>query len=281
MQLKGEQAVPMVEEYTQEDLNELIHAAETAGIFIDERANMPKGPGAWPRVKSSDRVGMVIHQNGSANFKRFKDTAAYHVSKDNHISPGRGMPTTVYDVMIPDDDKPARVTAEFLDRKYSQAAANPGDENRHLLAVLVMGGYRGPGYKGYAEAPSAHQMHQLEVVTHWMQHTFGFGNEGLFGHFHFGKASCPGYWGMAWLEAKRSTVVGLESIKDWQNALLKWNPKALPKYRADGDWGGESKYWLSEFQKAINIKRTAFQDEITELFLMRAVGWTQDMHISD
>jgi hypothetical protein len=272
--------MPMVEEYTQEDLDAFIKHAEMAGMLIDMRAAMPKGPGKWPKVKSSDRIGMVIHQNGSGNFKHPERTAAYHTSKNNHITPG-GMPSTVYDIMIPDDGKPARVTAEFLDRKYSHAASNPGDENRHLLAVLVMGGYRGPGYKGYAEAPSPHQMVQLEVVTHWLQFVFGFGNEGLFGHFNFGKSSCPGYWGMAWLEAKKAEVVGLESVKDWQKALLMWNKDCLPKYGADGDWGGESKYALRLFQESVNIKRTAFQDEITELFLMRAVGWTPGMHEED
>lgn len=267
----------MVEEYTEEQLNQLIHDAERCGILVDKRAEMPKGPGAWPKVKASDRCGAVLHQNGSKNFTRPKSTAAYHTSKDNHISPG-GMPSTVYDIMVPDIPGPPWVTADFLDRKYSHAASNPGDENRHLLAILVMGGYRGPGYRGYAEQPSAHQLKGLESVVNWLQHVFGFGDEGLFGHFNFGKSSCPGYWGMAWLEDRKSGIVGLASVKDWQNALLMWNDKALPKYGADGDWGGESKYWLRLFQEDANIKRSGFQDEITELFLMRATGWDPEKH---
>jgi hypothetical protein len=271
----------MVEEYTEEQLNQLIHDAERCGILIDMRDEMPRGPGSWPKVKSSDRIGAVLHQNASSNFKHPKRTGAYHTGENCHIVDG-GMPTTCYDVMIPDDGKPPRVTADFLDRKYSHAAKNPGDENRHLLAILVMGGYKGPGYAGYAEAPSAHQMRGLESVVAWLQHVFGFGDEGLFGHFNFGKAACPGYWGMSWLEQRKADVFGLTSVKDWQRAILMWNAEALPKYGADGDWGGESKYWLKQFQKATNIKQTAMQDEVTELFLMRAVAWDIDkMHEED
>lgn len=267
----------MVEEFTQEELDRLIRDAERCGIIVDKRSEMPRGPGVWPRVAASDRCGLVLHQNGSSNFTRPKSTAVYHTSANNHISPG-GMPTTVYDVMIPNIPGPPWLTADFLDRKYSHGAKNPGDENRHLLAILVMGGYRAPGFIGYADEPSQHQLRGLEAVVNWLQHIFGFGDEGLFGHFHYGKSSCPGYWGMAWLEGRRQNVVGLASVKDWQRAILMWNPDALPKYGADGAWGGESKYWLRCFQKANNIKETGFQDEITELFLMRAVQWRETMH---
>lgn len=271
----------MVEEYTPEELNRLIRDAQRCGIVVDKRKEMPTGPGSWPKVRASDRCGLVLHQNGSQNFTRPDRTAGYHTSAQNHISPG-GMPTTVYDIMIPNIPGPPWITADFLDRKYSHGSKNPGDENRHLLAVLVMGGFKGPGYLGYADEPSAHQLRGLESVVGWLQHVFGFGDEGIFGHFHFGKAACPGFWGMAWLENRRASVVGLESTRDWQRALLMWNPDALPKYGVDGDWGGESKYWLRCFQEKMGIKKTGFQDEMTELFLMRAVSWNPTkMHEED
>lgn len=272
----------MVEAYTPKQLDEIICDAERCGLVVDKRAEMPKGGGAWSKVTSTDRCGIVLHQNGSGNFTRPRRTAEYHVGPQNHICPG-GMPTTVYDIMIPDTPGPPWITADFLDRKYSHGSGKtPGDENRHLLAVLVMGGFKAPGYVGYANAPSAHQLRGLESVVNWLQHIFGFGDEGLFGHFHFGKSACPGFWGIAWLEQRRADVIGLLSVKDWQRALLMWNDQALPKYGADGDWGGESKYWLRRFQESANIKRTGFQDEITELFLMRAVGWNHEkMHEDD
>ena len=266
----------MIKAYTEDQLDQLIRDAEHCGILVDMRKQMPRGPGTWPRVKSTDRIGLVLHQNGSSNFDKPRRTAEYHVSENNHIRPG-GLPSTVYDIMIPDSDSPPWVTADFLARKYSHASKKPGDENLHLLAVLVMGGFRGPGYKGYAEQPSTKQLRNLEKIVDWLQFIFGFGDEGLFGHHQLGKASCPGYWGISWLEARKDEVIGLESVEDWQNALMKWNSDALPKYGADGMWGGEGKYWLSLFQKDANIRNTGFQDEITELFLMRTVGWRPQM----
>jgi hypothetical protein len=265
----------MVEEYTVEQMEEEIKAAERCGIVRDVRHELRKGEGEWPEVKSSDRLGLCLHQNGSNNFKNYKGTADYHTSKNNHITPDRPMPSTCYDIMIPDSPGPAVVTGNFLDRKYAQAHGTPGDENRHLLAVLVMGGYKGPGYRGYAEVPSPHQMRNLDKVIAWFQHLFGFGDEGLFGHFNFGKSSCPGYWGMEYLEARRSGIKSLDNPTEWQKALKMWNPDALPKYGVDGDWGGESKYWLCKFQQEMKIKAQGFQDDFTELLLMRAVDWKE------
>jgi hypothetical protein len=183
------------------------------------------------------------------------------------------MASTVYDFMIPDiPGRPALMTANLLDYKYAQGSGkHPGDENRHLISILVMGGFAGPGYKGYKVEPSPHQLRNLDRLVDWLQHVFNFDDGGLFGHSHFGKAACPGFWGTQWIDMRKCDTrpVELEEPQEWQKALLEWNPDALPKYGVDGDWGGESKYWLSRFQEAMGVKVTGFQDDFTGLLLLK------------
>lgn len=172
-----------------EELNKRLSQAVSCGILKDARALMPKGPGAWKK-RSLDRiVGVCLHQNGANNFDRPLDTAKYHTGP-NHIDPN-GMPSTVYNFMVPDLDEPAWLTNEIDDVTWAQGDEHtPGSENEFLLSVLVMGNYDGPGHRGSRPAPSKGQMKALETLLAWLQHTFGFGDEGIFGHLHFGKPAC-------------------------------------------------------------------------------------------
>ena len=265
---------------TSEQLEQAIQAAVKCNLFLDKRSEMPKGKGSWPKRDLDGILGLCLHQNGSKNFTRPMSTANYHINP-NHISDD-GMPSTVYDFMIPDIEGPAWLTADITDRKWAQGSSkHPGSENDHLIAMLVMGGYSAPGFAGYADAPSKHQLRNMMKVVTWLEDTFGFQGEGMFGHFDFGKAACPGFWGMAWIEQERAGCLSLDSDMDWQNALLMWNSKCLPTYGADGDWGSESKRALVAFQKETGLQVTAFRDPFTELMLMRHVTWMNEMHIVD
>lgn len=256
-----------------EALEEAIRCAATSGILIDKRGEMPKGKGSWPERDPDQILGQCAHQNGSGNFTDPKGTADYHTSPDNHITPGEPLPTTVYHFMIPDLPCPAWLTTDLLSRTYAQGASDragyPGDENLHLVAILVMGSYTGPGYKGQRMAPSGTQEGNFWKVTNWCKHIFGYGDEGLFGHYHFGKAACPGSYLQRRIEARRSAAADLASDRDWQEALLRWDENCLPKYGADGAWGRESKTALRRFQCAMKLRQTAMQDPFTELLLLK------------
>jgi hypothetical protein len=61
-----------------------------------------------------------------------------------------------------------------------------------------------------------------------------------------------------------------------QNALLKLNPSALPKYGADGDFGNETEGWL----QVQTGKTTCTAQELTQLELLAAKKtgtWTTPM----
>lgn len=254
------------------ELEERIKQAEADFILIDKREEMPNGDGKWRVRQVKDILGHCLHQSAGSNTKNPKATANYHTSRNNHITPGRGLPSVVYHIMIPDTNEPAWLTTDILDRTYAQAGRDksgyPGDENRHLVAVCVMGGFKGPGYRGRSSGPTAKQWHHICTITNWLAQTFGYGNEGVFGHYHFGKVACPGYEIQKYIERIRASVRNL-SDRDWQRALLNWDGGCLPKYGADGAWGNESKYALYQFQKHQGLRRTAIQDPFTELLLRR------------
>ena len=56
-------------------------------------------------------------------------------------------------------------------------------------------------------------------------------------------------------------------VKAMQDMLLKWKPDCLPRYGADGDFGGETEDALKAFQKASNLKETGIYDAATEAAL--------------
>lgn len=267
---------------TWDDVEAAIQKAVKDGILLDKRQVMPRGVSGgkqveWSTVKVEDVLGCVIHQNGSRNTKDPIATARYHTMQGNHIGRnGKPLASTCYAIMIPDLPDPPWLTGDLSWRTWAQGAGeadHPGDENRHLKAVLVMGGYTGPGFKRSwtKDGPSKSQVDKLAAIVKWLMDVFGFGGEGVFGHYHFGKAACPGHALAKWVEECRDKddQAAFLSDRGWQEALLRWSPGCLPKYGADGDWGSESTRALIAFQRSHNIRVTAQQDPFAQLLLLQ------------
>jgi hypothetical protein len=222
----------------------------------------------WPKRLLSEVLGQCTHHNASKNTSRPENTAGYHTSKKNHITPGRPLPSIVYPICTTSTGE-VLITGSILDRTYGQAAPCPGDENLHLVPVLVMGGFDAPGYRGHSAGPTEVQTVSHTKVCQWLAELAGFGPKGNFYHAHFGKASCPGYALMKKIDGWRNQGEGLITALDWQQALLRWDPDCLPKYGADGDWGRESRYALTRFQRHKGMRATKVWDPFTELILLR------------
>ena len=57
-----------------------------------------------------------------------------------------------------------------------------------------------------------------------------------------------------------------------QTALIAWDPKALPKFGADKDFGGETEAWVRNYQTAANLDATGVVDGLTGAFLLEYVA---------
>lgn len=62
-----------------------------------------------------------------------------------------------------------------------------------------------------------------------------------------------------WDEEEESVITQGQkgpAVRFYQEALLAWNPKALPQWGADGDFGEETIEWVGHFQEAYGLART-------------------------
>ena len=65
-------------------------------------------------------------------------------------------------------------------------------------------------------------------------------------------------------------------VEAMQQLLLKWDPKCLPEYGADGDFGKETEDAVKAFQKEKGLPVTGVYDAVTEKALMETVcGWVE------
>lgn len=63
-----------------------------------------------------------------------------------------------------------------------------------------------------------------------------------------------------------------EDVRAMQELLLKWNPKCLPEYGADGDFGEETLAAVKAFQKEAGVEVTGVYDEVTETVLKTRIA---------
>ncbi len=57
-----------------------------------------------------------------------------------------------------------------------------------------------------------------------------------------------------------------------QTALIAWDSKALPKFGADKDFGGETETWVKNYQGAADLDSTGIVDGLTGAFLLEYVA---------
>ena len=58
------------------------------------------------------------------------------------------------------------------------------------------------------------------------------------------------------------------AVKQFQQALQAWEPAALPKHGADGDYGTETVDWVGKYQEALGLPVTGNIDGITAALLV-------------
>lgn len=256
-------------------LDAAVASAVGGSLLVDKRHKMPRGKAKWPRRLVTDIVGQCVHHSGGPTMDSALPVARYHTSPDNHITPGEPLPSITYDFAITNTDDPVWLVSDLLDRKYAQGRRElPGDENIGLISILVLGtftsAYATPEMYPYAlSKPSKVQLEKLVTLTKWLQETFGYENNALFAHSDFGKPACPGDYLSEKMLKARSKAPRIETQLEAQEALLAWNPQALPRYGADGHWGSESKGWLVRFQRANRLQVTGILDPFTLLKLYR------------
>lgn len=218
----------------------------------------------WSKRDPAKLKGMVIHQSLEER-GRASGNAKYHVGP-NHISED-GLPGLSYTFFAEKDGKIIYAT-HVEDKTYSQGyGGRPGDENEEFVSICVGGNFSGTGYQGTQE-PSEEQLSSVRKLWEELALIFNWTNDGLYGHYHFGKPSCPGDVLAKFISDIRP--VGFSSTIERQKAL---QTIGYYKDNVDGVWGPASKAALVEFQRAAGlVPDGAWGDKTTEAVKAAMVG---------
>ncbi len=75
-------------------------------------------------------------------------------------------------------------------------------------------------------------------------------------------------------EVEMVLAKGMENpaVMRFQKCLLAWNPEALPKHGADGDYGAETTEWVGRFQTSFGLEKTGTIDGVTAALLAMHTG---------
>ena len=233
-------------------LNKLASAAKALKIVepFDARKSLttnPKGK-KWKKRRSASLKGLVWHQE--LGWGSVEAVARYHTGKNSHLYKG-GVESISYTFAIRRDGQIV-LCNDFNRATWSQGyVGRKGDENAEFMSVMFEGLFHGSSVTD----PSAGEPNHMQILSgmtlwHTCRDLWGWNDDDLYGHYHFGKPACPGDTLQAVIEAVRLNVQREEydftDVRGRQKAL-----KELGFYagKVDGAWGPASRGALIGFQK--------------------------------
>jgi hypothetical protein len=231
---------------------------------IDARSRWPKKTGEWARRDLADIQGVVLHQTGGG--ADIDALHAYHTGP-NHMA-SAGLPGIAYSLFI-DGEGVISLVNDLEARTWSQGTLlEPGDENRHFVAVCVGGRFwPWPGTTVDAR-PSPTVLASVERTWEVLAKLFGLSPLGLFGHYHWGKPACPGAEISKFIERTRKTAGDtLTTPASLQRALNKLGAELV----VDGRMGPKTLAALHHFQQAHRLPTTDVVTKLTAAALHRAI----------
>ena len=230
----------------------------------DLRRLLPKHSTHRWRKRDMDAIqGLCWHQE--LGWSTVEQVAAYHTGPKSHLKAG-GVDSIAYTWAIRRNGQIV-LCLPFIAKPWSQGDRHrPGDENAEFMSVMLEGLFDGSGVKNSNPGePTQEQLLSALMLWRVCAVAWKWDQDDLFGHYHFGKPSCPGFTAQAVIEAFRKCVVddrdvpddtpiqmlNLDSVEDRQSALI-WLG-FLPTGSGDGIWGVMSKAALMEFQASAEL----------------------------
>ena len=238
----------------------------------DVRATLARTPGLkWDRRDPAALRGICFHQ--SLDDVSTVLGLAKYFGGPNHIS-DKGLPGISY-TMVCEQSGDLFLVNDIEDKTFSQGdASKPEDENALYMGICFCGNFSGPGYQGTQE-PTTAQMNTAEKIWKTCKGLWGWKNDRLFGHYHFGKPACPGFSLTHFIET-------INADKDWkdlefdlsetegrQGALSRLGYWTGP---IDGKWRPECRLALTQFQKKVGLNPDGVWGPNTDSAIRTALG---------
>lgn len=239
----------------------------------DLRASLKRNARAkkWKTRDVGALEGMVWHQE--LGWGSVEDVARYHTGKESHLAAG-GVESIAYSFAIRRSGQV--VLCNPLDRAvWSQGyKGRPGDENAEFLSVMFEGLFTGPGVNDpSAGAPTAAQLLAGLLLWRVGKDAWGWPDDALYGHYHFGKPACPGDVLQGVIEAVRANAAASKydfgTVEGRQQALkdLGFNRGVV-----DGVWGPQSRGALVAFQAEHDLAADGVWGPASEAAVRVALG---------
>jgi len=226
---------------------------------IDYRNKWRHKTRRWARRELEDIKGLVVHQTAGGD--SVDGLGRYHTSPGVHIGDKQGLPGIAYTLFV---NKAGEVywCNDLEDITWSHGDKNqPGDENKMFMGVCFGGKFRARGWPDGTEIPSLKQFDVFHKLWAFLKDIFALTDLNLYGHFDFGKPTCPGDDFRAVIEGLRKSVDhGLAQTRSRQHALkqLGYDPGVL-----DGIFGASSRHAMQTFQREYGIPVTAEWTNLT------------------
>lgn len=217
---------------------------------------------------------MVWHQE--LGWGSIEGVARYHTSKNSHLCKG-GVESIGYTLAIRRNGQ--IVLCNNLNKApWSQGyKGREGDENAEFLAVMFEGMFNGEHVTDPSSGePNGLQMTSALILWQVCKELWGWKECDLYGHYLFGKPSCPGDTLRTVIEAVRVNTTQEEqqtydfrSTKDRQKALKKLG---FLTGKADGVWGPKSRGALIRFQRAVRLVADGIWGPATEAAVVKKLN---------
>jgi len=214
-------------------------------------------------LKHIDRV--IVHQTAGGDDPYA--TSRYHI-RPNHVSP-YGMPGIGYHFYIPKlpkVDSKQRIFV-FQVNPLENLTWHTKGCNTTGVGVVCGGSFYHPQWRGGKENPTSSQMKAVSGIWMYLKEMFNLTDRGLYGHFQFGKAACPGQKLEEWVQRTRMAAPSEFSEDHWEDIQFALQELGFDPGPLDGVYGPRTRGALQEFEelyKAWGMTVDGYWDDVTK-----------------
>ena len=239
---------------------------------VDARGTLATNPNGrrWRTRDVQALKGLVWHQE--LGWGSVEAVARYHTGPNSHLADG-GVESISYTWAVRRDGQV--VLCNDLEKApWSQGfKGRPGDENREFMSAMFEGFFNAPGVTDpTAGEPTEAQILAGLLLWRASKEQWGWNEDDLFGHYHFGKPACPGTTLQTVIESIRANVQQpkneFNSVEGRQRALQALGFLEGP---LDGIWGPDARGALTRFQEIAGLVADGIWGAKTEAAITNAL----------
>ena len=221
-----------------------IHSQSMKPKILNHTSTLPWHP--WRRwsvrnLNKTDKI--IIHQELAEGDIRAVNQ--YHISS-NHISKW-GCPHFCYHFGIENNGDIVQAN------ELRHVTWHTTGQNETGIGIMLVGNFAGPGHNVGTREPAPEQVYALSELCDYLQQAFGLCNQDIYGHYQFGKPSCPGFVVQEWIENRRNRITDEEWMAKAEKNIFeiqrRLNLSGFPCGEPDGIMGIKTQAAIRKFQR--------------------------------